>query len=163
MRSELNVFDYEGNQIRVAKSEDGEPWFVGKDVCSILEIENPSNAYSRLDEDEKLTLRLPDAESGVAWRTVPGVMVSEPGLYKLILRSDKPKAKDFQRWVTHEVLPAIRKTGGYVAGEEKIYSDSSIHPSSPFLSRYSLAMRMISSFRVILSLAAWTLSHFNTG
>ncbi len=70
MRSELNVFDYEGNQIRVAKSEDGEPWFVGKDVCSILEIENPSNAYSRLDEDEKLTLRLPDAEwSGMAHRS----------------------------------------------------------------------------------------------
>ena len=85
-----------------------EPWFVAIDVCRILEIRNSRDAINNLDEDEK----------GVAITDTPGGMqemniVSEPGLYKLIFRSRKPEAKQFTRWVTHEVLPAIRQQGAY--------------------------------------------------
>lgn len=106
---ELKLFDYESNQVRVIKDEAQEPWFLGRDVCEILGFASPWMAYDRLDKDEKCNLSRTEVgmEPGKAV-----VLVSEPGLYKLILRSDKPKAKDFQRWVAHEVLPSIRKTGG---------------------------------------------------
>jgi anti-repressor protein len=80
------------------------------DVCDILELN--SNAVRRLDEDEKNTLRL---TYSIPTRGNPNVIViNESGLYSLILRSRKPEAKAFKRWVTHEVLPSIRKTGGYI-------------------------------------------------
>jgi prophage antirepressor-like protein len=87
---------------------DGEPWFVAADVCAVLGISNSRQALSYLDEDEK----------GVITSDTPGgpqqmAIVSEAGLYSLILRSRKSEAKVFKRWVTHEVLPAIRKTGSY--------------------------------------------------
>lgn len=95
--------------VRVVMKEDG-PWFVAADVCHALEIGNNRMATDRLDEDEK----------GVSLIDTPGgkqemCTVSEPGLYTLVLGSRKPEAKAFKRWITHEVIPAIRKTGTYFA------------------------------------------------
>jgi prophage antirepressor-like protein len=87
----------------------GTPWFLANDACAILGIANIGNALARLDEDEKSSIRLADGTPGNPNKAI----VNEPGLYALILRSDKPGAKKFKRWVTHEVLPAIRKTGSY--------------------------------------------------
>lgn len=94
--------------VRVVE-RDGQPWFVARDVCDCLEIGNNRDAISTLDVDEK----------DVATTDTPGgrqelSIISEPGLYSLILRSRKPDAKAFKRWITHEVIPAIRRTGGYV-------------------------------------------------
>lgn len=92
-----------------------EPWFVAADVCKALEIGNPTMALSRLDEDEKMTLSLTEGHSGVRGGAQMANVVNEPGLYTLVLGSRKPEAKEFKRWVTHEVIPTIRKTGGYIA------------------------------------------------
>ena len=93
-------------------SVEGEPWFVAADVCRALEISNPSMALSRLDEDEKSTLSLTEGTSPNGGN--PNVnVVNESGLYSLVLGSRKPEAKQFKRWITHDVIPAIRKTGAY--------------------------------------------------
>lgn len=97
--------------IRVTQDDGGEPWFVAKDVCDALGIAtNHLREEGRgLDEDEVLSL--PNWEG----KGSAPLIVSEPGFYKLVMRSRKPEAKAFQRWVTHEVLPSIRKRGGYMA------------------------------------------------
>ena len=98
--------------VRVVRGDDGEPMFVAKDVCAALSI--APTAASRLDEDEK-GLRLtqtPGGEQNV-------LLVTEPGFYKLVMRSRKPEAKAFQRWVTHEVLPALRRDGGYMVARDE--------------------------------------------
>lgn len=87
---------------------DGESWFVAADVCHALDIGNPSDALNRLDDDERTLVSIEGASNG---KPVNGV--NEPGLYSLVLGSRKPEAKAFKRWITHEVIPAIRKTGGY--------------------------------------------------
>jgi prophage antirepressor-like protein len=103
------VFQY--NQARVRTFiENHEIWFVARDICDILDISNPTDALKRLDEDERTRFNLGrQGETNV---------VNEAGLYSLILGSRKPEAKQFKRWITHEVLPTIRKTGGYVANED---------------------------------------------
>lgn len=88
--------------------KDGEPWWVLKDVCTILEIANQSNISARLDDDEKGVHQM-DTPGGVQKVTV----INESGLYNVIIRSDKPNAKAFRKWITSEVIPSIRKTGGY--------------------------------------------------
>lgn len=103
----LQLFTDKGFRVRVLM-RDGEPWFVAKDVCTCLEIANVSDACSRLDEDERGIVST-DTPSGKQEMLI----VSEPGLYSLIGSSKKPEAKAFKRWVNHEVLPSIRKTGGY--------------------------------------------------
>jgi anti-repressor protein len=109
--SNLQSFNFNGvHGVRVVMKEE-EPWFSGKDVCECLEIGNPSQAISRLDGDEKVLINN-DTPGGPQ----PMIFVSESGLYSLIMTSRKPAAKRFKRWVTHEVLPAIRQTGQYVAG-----------------------------------------------
>jgi prophage antirepressor-like protein len=102
------VFNYEGNQVRTVM-RNGQPWFVAKDVCDILEVDNSRDAVVRLDPDEKDTVVLTDGTPGNPNR----VIVNEPGLYSLVLGSRKPEAKQFKRWITHEVLPTIRQTGTY--------------------------------------------------
>lgn len=104
----LEVFQYAGHHVRTVVI-DGEPWFVGKDVTDVLGIVNAPDAFRRLDDDERNTVALADGKRGNPNRTI----VNEPGLYSLILRSDKPEAKTFKRWVTHEVLPQIRRTGQF--------------------------------------------------
>lgn len=86
----------------------GEPWFVAKDVCKCLAIGNTSDVVAALDDDEK-GIDIIDTPGGAQEMS----MISEAGLYSLILRSRKPEAKEFKRWVTHDILPSIRKTGGY--------------------------------------------------
>ncbi len=84
---------------------DGEPWFVATDVCNVLDLSNPTIAVSRLDEDERAKFNL--------GRQGDATIVNEPGLYTLVLGSRKPEAKAFKRWITHDVIPSIRKTGSY--------------------------------------------------
>ncbi|WLR57740.1 BRO family protein [Mesobacillus subterraneus] len=113
------VFNYERNKVRtITKGE--EVWFVAKDVCDVLEIGNPTEALKRLDEDEK------DLISTEGFRGLVNI-VNEPGLYTLILGSRKPEAKQFKRWVTHEVIPTIRKTGGYVSNEDMFIDTYLVH------------------------------------
>lgn len=103
---------YNEHPVRIV-DRDGNPWFVAKDVCDILEIGNSRQVISYLDEDEKSNVTTSDVSSFA----VPNrglCIISEAGLYSLILRSRKPEAKAFKRWVTHEVLPSIRRTGAYV-------------------------------------------------
>lgn len=114
MNNEIQKFDFKGSSLRTLTDEAGEPWFVAKDVCDILGMSNPSMAVTALDKDEVAQID-PKDYLGSENRSNQAVnIVSEPGLYKLIMRSRKPEAKEFQRWVTHEVLPSIRKTGGYI-------------------------------------------------
>lgn len=115
MNNEIQRFDFKGAALRTLTDEAGEPWFVAKDVCDILELSNVTEALRPLDDDEKSNFRISEvAQNG---GRAP-LIISEPGLYKLIMRSRKPEAKEFQRWVTHEVLPQIRKTGGYIPTSE---------------------------------------------
>lgn len=93
---------------------DNEPWFVAVDVCKALDICNPSMALARLDEDEKMTLNSTEAHSGQRGGAQNYNIVNEPGLYTLVLGSRKPEAKAFKRWITHDVIPSIRKHGAYV-------------------------------------------------
>lgn len=118
--SSIIPFNYKSKQVRTI-IKDGEPWFVVKDVCEILEINNPNMAAARLDDDEVSQAEVIDS---LGRRQMTNV-VNEPGLYNLILRSDKPEAKRFKRWIAHEVLPAIRKHGAYMTPEtiEKVLSD----------------------------------------
>ena len=102
----LQTFDFRQTAVRTFLQE-GEVWFVAKDVCDVLDISNPTVAVSRLEDDERSKFNL--------GRQGEALIVNEPGLYSLILTSRKPEAKAFKRWVTHEVLPAIRQTGSYVA------------------------------------------------
>ena len=111
MNNEIQRFDFKGAALRTLTDGAGEPWFIAKDVCDILELENTTNALRALDEDEKTNITNCNvAQNG---GRAP-IIISEPGLYKLIMRSRKPEAKEFQRWATHEVLPQIRRTGGYI-------------------------------------------------
>lgn len=106
MSTELIPFDFEGQSVRVVTDAQGEPWFVAADVLNTLTLDR--KALERLDADEKGVSSI---------HTLGGdqemTIVNEPGLYGLVLGSRKPEAKRFKRWVTHEVLPAIRKTGSY--------------------------------------------------
>lgn len=102
-------FEFNPNPLRVIV-RDGEPWFVAADVCAALAISNPSDALRRLDDDERTLDSIEGASNGL-----PVNLINESGLYSLIMGSRKPEAKKFRKWVTAEVLPAIRKTGRYEA------------------------------------------------
>ena len=106
MNNEIQQFDFKGASLRTLTDEAGEPWFVAKDVCDILGHSNVSMALDRLDDDERSKFNL--------GRQGEANIVNEAGLYVLVLSSRKPEAHEFKRWVTHEVLPQIRKTGGYI-------------------------------------------------
>ena len=97
---------FEGKQVRIIEQA-GEPWFVLKDVCDVLGLTNPSIVADRLDIDERSKFNL--------GRQGDGTIVNESGLYSVILRSDKPEAKRFRKWITSDVLPSIRKRGGYLS------------------------------------------------
>lgn len=92
-----------------------EPWFVIADVCKALAIRNPRQVASKLDDDERMTVTTNDGHSGKRGGAQSLNIVSEAGLYSMILTSRKPEAKSFKRWITHEVIPSIRKHGAYVA------------------------------------------------
>lgn len=109
MQYAMQVFEYEGDEEFRVIDRNGEPWFVLIEVCKRLDISNPRDAASRLDDDEKDGVGITDAIG----RTQRMTIINESGLYSIILRSNKPEAKRFKKWVTSEVLPTIRKTGGY--------------------------------------------------
>ena len=103
----LELFHFKGRQVRTIQL-DGEPWFVAADVCDVPGLSNPSQALSYLDRDERRLI------TNEAWRTNGNTaIVSEPGLYSLVLRSRRPEAKGFRRWIAHEVIPALRQCGEY--------------------------------------------------
>lgn len=106
--NELQIFNYHDTPLRTVE-KGGELWWVLKDVCGVLGIVESKSVPRRLDSDEVALIPLVDSKG----RRQETYAVNEPGLYNVILRSDKPEAKDFKRWVTHEVLPAIRQKGSY--------------------------------------------------
>ncbi|MCM1276029.1 MAG: phage antirepressor [Lachnospiraceae bacterium] len=106
--NELKTFDYNGMNVRTVELN-SEPWFVLKDVCEVLGISKYRDVAARLDEDERGSFKV-DTLGGAQEMTV----INESGLYNVILRSDKPEAKPFRKWVTAEVLPSIRKHGAYM-------------------------------------------------
>ena len=113
MSNEIQIFNFqENNEIRII-NQNGEPWFVAKDVCDILGLTNVTKALYALDDDEKMTLTLSKSHLGQRGGAQKINVISESGLYALILRSDKPNAKVFRKWITSEVLPSIRKSGTY--------------------------------------------------
>lgn len=112
--NELQIFENKDfGKVRTV-TIDGAPCFVAADVCRALDIANSRDAVNRLDDDEKNTVVLTDGNRGNPNVTV----VTESGLYSLVLGSRKPEAKQFKRWITHEVIPTIRKTGGYVNNDD---------------------------------------------
>lgn len=110
MNTDITNYDFHGNDVRILTDEQDEPWFIAKDVCDVLELTNVGEALRALDDDEKNTIRISDGIAGNPYKAT----ISESGFYKLVLRSRKPVAKEFQRWVTREVLPSIRKHGAYM-------------------------------------------------
>lgn len=117
MNTEIQTFNFNDTPVRALTDENGEPWFVAKDVCDILGHSNVSMALNRLDDNERSKSNL--------GRQGETNIVNEAGLYVLVLGSRKPEAREFKRWVTHMVLPSIRKHGIYAteATTEQILSD----------------------------------------
>lgn len=112
--NDLQIYIYSGEQLRTIQRDDG-LWWALRDVCGVLGIANCRNVAARLDDDEKEVCQM-DTLGGPQKVTI----INEPGLYAVILRSDKPEAKDFRRWVTHEVLPSIRRSGVYGVPPERL-------------------------------------------
>ncbi|MCI1637792.1 MAG: phage antirepressor KilAC domain-containing protein [Bifidobacterium crudilactis] len=104
--SSVQPFDFEGTSVRTITFETGQTWWVLSDVAKSLAVQNTTDLAKRLDEDERSRFNL--GRQGEAW------IINESGLYNVILRSDKPEARRFRKWVTGEVLPQIRRTGGYI-------------------------------------------------
>ncbi|MGR3754479.1 BRO-N domain-containing protein [Edwardsiella anguillarum] len=102
----LNEFDFNGNAVRTMTDDDSEVWFVAKDVADILGYAKTNNMTERLDDDEKRMLYIPASQNNQT-------LINESGLYNAVMGSQKAEAKHFKKWVTSEVLPSIRKTGGY--------------------------------------------------
>lgn len=129
----IQEFLYENSPIRMIESN-GETWWVLKDICKLLSIENHKNITKRLEEDEVGTFELPHPQSKE--KKLEMLCVNESGLYSVILRSDKPEAKAFRRWITHEILPEIHRTGGYNVISTEILEDSSLTAASKTIFLY---------------------------
>lgn len=114
--NKVTIFKYEENKLVRTMDISGESWFVLKDVCDVLGLSTPARVAERLDSDEVSQAHLIDSVG----RSQEMTIISESGLYNVILRSDKPEAKPFRKWVTAVVLPSIRKNGGYIAGQEEL-------------------------------------------
>ena len=138
----------EMNNLQIFKSPDfgqvrtiqqnGEPWFIGKDVAEILGYKKPENAIAvHVDDEDKTTTLIQGTGSNYKSNAV---IINESGLYSLILSSKMPKAKEFKRWVTSEVIPAIRKTGGYIAGSENM-TDAEIMAKAVLVAQSTIRQR----------------------
>jgi prophage antirepressor-like protein len=135
MTHTITPFTYGDATIRTATVGD-EPWFVAKDVCDALGISNPTDALKRLDDDERARFNL--------GRQGEANIVNEPGLYSLILASRKPEAKAFKRWITHEVLPAIRRDGGYIS------PSASEHQVNAMIRQAQMRMELVQAAKGII-------------
>ena len=128
--NEISIFKFEESFTIRSVVKDSEPWFVAKDVCEVLGLTNPSEALKSLDSDEKSTLRNPEGRGGVGAQCFN--IINESGLYALVIRSNKPNARKFRKWITAEVLPAIRKTGRYAAPvQPELPMNAPAEPFSP--------------------------------
>ena len=133
MENNMQIFQNEKfGKIRTL-TLDGEPWFAAVDVCIALDLSNPTIAVSRLDEDERAKFNL--------GRQGDATIVNEPGLYTLVLGSRKPEAKAFKRWITHEVIPAIRKHGAYISPNAEAVQ------VTPTIEQYIASARIIATCR----------------
>lgn len=112
MDNNLQTWNYENSEIRTVE-KDGEPWWVLADVCKVLELTSPHKVADRLENDERNKIPVTDSLG----RNQNTTIINESGLYAVILRSDKPQAKPFRKWVTNEVLPSIRKHGAYMTDQ----------------------------------------------
>ena len=112
----VTIFKYAENKLVRTMELGGEPWFVLRDVCEVLSLSTPAKVAERLDMDEVSQAHITDSMG----RPQETTIINESGLYNVILRSDKPEAKPFRKWVTAVVLPSIRKNGGYIAGQEEL-------------------------------------------
>jgi prophage antirepressor-like protein len=135
--NDLQIFSYQSHEVRKVEVN-GEPWFVLKDVCSILNINNQSDVYNRLDDDEKGVAQIDTLGGQQKMSTV-----NESGLYHVILRSDKPEAVPFRKWVTSEVLPQIRKTGAYM-----VQADPSLPPELALADQTLTAVKKIYQMQI---------------
>lgn len=138
MENEIKIFENEefGKVRTVIK--DGEPWLVGKDVAEILEYSNTRDAISRhIDSEDKTTVVISDSGSNYKSKTT---IINESGFYSLVLSSKMPKAKEFRRWVTFNVLPTIRRTGGYVANEDMFIENYLPFLEEPYQGLFRLQM-----------------------
>lgn len=116
---DFEIFNNENlGSVRTAIDDAGQIWFVAKDVCDVLEIENNRTALLRLDENEKTDVVFLDVNKNGVKQNRRMNIINESGMYTLVLTSRKPQAKDFKRWLTTEVIPSIRKNGGYIYNQE---------------------------------------------
>lgn len=123
MRDDMTAnLAFEGHLVRVVP-RDGQPWFIGKDVCAALDLRNHNDALGKLDEDERAEVGISDPSG-----TKRAIAISEPGVYRLTFSSRKPEAERFKRWLAHDVLPQLRRTGSY--GEAPALAASTDAPSS---------------------------------
>ena len=145
MNNNIQLFNYGENPVRTIE-QDGEIWFVAKDICDILELANVSQALSTLDDDEKNTLCLSE---GNKKKGNPNMnIINESGLYTLIFKSIKPEAREFRRWVTGTVLPQIRKTGSFtVELSEETQPKQKALPDSALQSEIVNTKRRIEYFK----------------
>lgn len=120
----LIPFQFNDTEVTAIIDECGEPWFVAKEVCGVLGFTNPSDATKYLDADERTLINNPSGQGGSKT-----TIINESGLYSLIMRSRKPEAKAFRKWVTSEVLPAIRRTGSYALDETKQFDQALKNPA----------------------------------
>lgn len=136
----LQIFDSpDFGQIRTIQ-QNGEPWFVGKDVASVLQYRDTSDALKKhVDKEDKVLLKAGETPT-LKSSNFGMYIINESGLYSLILSSKMPKAKEFKRWVTSEVIPAIRKTGGYIAGSEKM-TDAEIMAKAVLVAQSTIRQR----------------------
>lgn len=130
----IKIFDYHGQEVRTVEMN-GQPWFVLKDIAEVLKLTDTNKISARLEADELTQIKF---VSGGQNREM--LCVSESGLYNVVLRSDRPEAKPFRRWITHEVIPSIRKTGGYIAGQETL-SPEELMAKALLVAKQTLAER----------------------
>lgn len=143
MNDSIIQFDFHGTEVRTV-TIDGEPWFVLADLARVLDIAAPGRLAARLDEGVRQTHTLPTS-GGLQSMTI----VSEAGMYEVVIRSDKPQAVDFRRWITSEVLPSIRKHGGYLTEqkiEEALTDPDTIIQLAQQLKREKKARKAIESY-----------------
>lgn len=133
----IQQFYFKGAEVRVLTDEQGEPWFVGKDVADVLGYANASKAVSaHVDTADKRyeMFDIADSQNGnVPIGKTKTILINESGLYSLILSSKLPSAREFKHWVTSEVLPSIRKHGGYISGQEELTPDQLVLKSIEYL------------------------------
>ena len=145
MNNSLKVFDYNGAKVRTVM-QDGEAWFIAKDVCDVLGLKQVSRALQGLNKNDSRLLKVTHPQNSA--KTLEVNAVNEPGIYKLIFKSRKPEAEQFQEWVFHEVLPDINKYGMYLSDKAQELYHNNFENFKQLLDKY------IAEHEKVLSLQA---------